>query len=298
MSEENRRRAYPADQEISRALDGLPYRHTILEQPLHCSYSHWRHGPLHDVLRPMNEHVVMTYFGPMQRLERRTEGALETVTARRGTITIIPAGSSSRLDIPGAVDVVHLYLPGFFLEQIKEQIDGKPCGEMLRRTGHPDASAARLLSMVSQTLGSRSPIDALLREQLTASLVTCLLKEHAGGSLNLARATGGLSPRALRQALERLDSDCDSDVSLAALAEQAGLSTYHFCRAFKQSTGMPPHAWLRQRRFERATAMLRDPEIPISVIAGDLGYASQTAFTAAFKRHIGTTPSRWRHQQQ
>jgi AraC family transcriptional regulator len=57
-----------------------------------------------------------------------------------------------------------------------------------------------------------------------------------------------------------LRSDSDADVSPAALASDAGLSRFHFCRAFKESTGLSPHAWLRQHRLDQAMNMLRDTE--------------------------------------
>jgi AraC family transcriptional regulator len=107
---------------------------------------------------------------------------------------------------------------------------------------------------------------------------------------------GGLSPTALRRALERLKSNDDADVSLAALASDAGLSRFHFCRAFKESTGLSPHAWLRQRRIEQAMTMLRDSDASVVSVATALGYASQTAFAAAFRKLTGETPSNWRRR--
>jgi AraC family transcriptional regulator len=95
-----------------------------------------------------------------------------------------------------------------------------------------------------------------------------------------------------------LRSDSDSDVSLAALASDAGLSRFHFCRAFKESTGLSPHSWLRQHRLEQAMNTLRDTEIPIATVAAELGYASQTAFAAAFRRLTGETPSDWRRRMR
>ena len=93
-------------------------------------------------------------------------------------------------------------------------------------------------------------------------------------------------------------SDGEADISLAALASDAGLSRFHFCRAFKESTGLSPHAWLRQHRLEQAMNMLRDTEASIASVAAELGYASQTAFAAAFRRLTGETPSDWRRRTQ
>jgi AraC family transcriptional regulator len=107
-----------------------------------------------------------------------------------------------------------------------------------------------------------------------------------------------LSPTVLRRAIERLRSDSDADVSLAALASDAGLSRFHFCRAFKESTGLSPHAWLRQHQLEQAMNMLRHTDDSIVSIAAALGYSSQTAFAAAFRKQTGETPSDWRRRMR
>jgi AraC family transcriptional regulator len=107
---------------------------------------------------------------------------------------------------------------------------------------------------------------------------------------------GGLSPKVLSRAIERLRPDSDADVSLAALAADAGLSRFHFCRSFKESTGLSPHAWLRQHQLERAQGMLRDTDDSIVSVAAALGYSSHTAFAAAFRKLTGETPSSWRRR--
>ena len=94
------------------------------------------------------------------------------------------------------------------------------------------------------------------------------------------------------------DSDCDADVSLAALASDAGLSRFHFCRAFKESTGLSPHNWLRRYRLEQAMNLLRDQNNSIAVVAASLGYNSQTAFAAAFRKLTGETPTDWRKRRR
>ena len=127
-------------------------------------------------------------------------------------------------------------------------------------------------------------------------LATRLLAAHVGAPSTFQPTRGGLSPVVLRRAIERLHSDIDADVSLAALASDAGLSRFHFCRAFKESTGLSPHAWRRQQRLEEAKNMLRGTDASVLSIAVALGYSSQTAFAAAFRKLTGDTPSNWRRR--
>jgi AraC family transcriptional regulator len=120
------------------------------------------------------------------------------------------------------------------------------------------------------------------------------LAAHTGAPTTIQPTLGGLSPKVLRRAVERLRSDSEADLSLTALASDAGLSRFHFCRAFKESTGLSPHSWLRQYRLEQAMEMLRNTDTSVASVSAALGYSSQTAFAAAFKRLTRETPNHWR----
>jgi non-heme chloroperoxidase len=76
-----------------------------------------------------------------------------------------------------------------------------------------------------------------------------------------------------------------------SVSKSAGLSRFHFCRAFKETIGLSPHAWLRQHRLEQTMTMLRDPDASVVSVAAALGCASQTAFAAAFRRLTGKPPA-------
>jgi AraC family transcriptional regulator len=284
----------PADAEMARVLGTAPLR--MASDPSSGAIAHWKHGALHDVVAPMADHVVMTYPTGLQRLERRSGKSVAIGTARSGVVTIIPAGSSARWDIPGPVNVVQLYLPQTTLERVAGEANTTAPGDLLERTGHADPVTSRLLMSASDVLEGSAALDALFRQQLTDLLATRLLAAHSGAPAAAQPAMGGLSPAALRGAIERLRSDSDADVSLAALASDAGLSRFHFCRAFKESTGLSPHAWLRQHRLEQAMNMLRDTDASIVSVAAALGYSTQTAFAAAFRKLTGETPSDWRRR--
>jgi AraC family transcriptional regulator len=284
----------PADVEMARVLKTAPLR--MASDPSSGAIAYWKHDPLHDIVEPMADHVIMTYPAGSQRLERRTGKSAAITTARPGVVTVIPAGSTSRWDIHQPMHVVQLYLPHRTLERVAGEADTATPSDLLERTGHPDLITSRLLLSAADALEGSEALDALFRQQLTDLLATRLLAAHTGSPTTFQPTMGGLSPIALRRAIERLRSESDADVSLAALASDADLSRFHFCRAFKESTGLSPHAWLRQHRLEQAMNMLRDTDTSVASVAAELGYASQTAFAAAFRKLTGETPSDWRRR--
>ncbi|MGY4567820.1 AraC family transcriptional regulator [Bradyrhizobium sp. USDA 3256] len=282
------------DAEMARVLGTTPFRMALDSSG--AGIAHWKHKPLHDVVEPMTHHVIMAYSGAMQRIERRTGRSVAIGTFRPGVVIIIPEGSSSRWDIPKPADIVVLYLPRKTTQRVADQAGGGAPIDLLERTAHPDPITSRLLLSAADVLDGSAALDTLFRQQLTDLLATRLLAAHTGSPIPIGPTTGGLSPTVLRRAIERLRSDSDADVSLAALATDAGLSRFHFCRAFKESTGLSPHAWLRQHRLEQAMNMLRDTDASVVSIAAALGYGSQTAFAAAFRKLTGETPSDWRRR--
>lgn len=282
----------PADVEMARVLHTKPLR--MASDPSSGTIAHWKHEPLHDVVEPMTHHVIMAYNGSVQRMERRSGRSVAIGTFRPGVVIIIPEGSSSRWDIPKPVDVVQLYLPHTTLKRVADEADTPT--DLLERTAHPDPITSRLLLTAADAMEGNGTLDTLFRHQLIDLLATRLLAGHTGSPTTMQPVMGGLSPKVLLRAIERLRSDSDADVSLAALASDADLSRFHFCRAFKESTGLSPHAWLRQHRLEQAMNMLRDTDESIVSVAAALGYASQTAFAAAFRKLTGETPSDWRRR--
>ena len=112
-----------------------------------------------------------------------------------------------------------------------------------------------------------------------------------------AERNGELTSRQLRGVTEYMMARMADEVTLADLARIAALSPQHFCRAFKRTTGTPPHAWLLQKRIERAQALMRArPALRLAEVAASVGYNSQSAFGAVFKRATGATPRQWRQK--
>jgi AraC-like DNA-binding protein len=99
-------------------------------------------------------------------------------------------------------------------------------------------------------------------------------------------------PSAIRRAREYIDEHFADSISLAYLGQLANLSPFHFHRMFRQTVGMPPHAYQTQVRINRAKQLLRQRH-PLSSVAFNTGFADQSHLTRHFHRLVGVTPGRF-----
>ena len=111
-------------------------------------------------------------------------------------------------------------------------------------------------------------------------------------------ARGGLPPGAVRRVREHVEVHLSESMDLAELASVAGLSVFHFARAFKQSAGVTPHHYLVHRRIERAQEMLARSELPLSGIALATGFSDQSHLARHFRQMLGMTPGQFRWSQR
>lgn len=95
-----------------------------------------------------------------------------------------------------------------------------------------------------------------------------------------------------------MDAASHEEWPVARLAEVSGVSGAHFARSFKEAFGVPPHRYLLTRRIEKATALLRDTDLPITDIAFQTGWNSLGTFGRTFRDVTGKAPAEFRDHDQ
>ena len=98
----------------------------------------------------------------------------------------------------------------------------------------------------------------------------------------------------LRRARDLMDREYGSPLDVAALARAALMSTAHFSRQFRATYGETPYSYLMTRRIERATALLRDTDLPVTDIALQTGWTSLGTFGRIFRDITGASPGELR----
>jgi AraC family transcriptional regulator len=107
---------------------------------------------------------------------------------------------------------------------------------------------------------------------------------------------GGLASWQCKAVCDYIEANLHQDISLTELAAIARLSPYHFCRAFKEAVGEPPHRYQISRRIERAKTLLADPALSVTDAAAAVGYGSPSRFSALFRQVTGYSPREYRRK--
>jgi AraC family transcriptional regulator len=132
----------------------------------------------------------------------------------------------------------------------------------------------------------------LFGEALSLALLTYVSVHYAEMDISVDRAY--LSNAQKRRVVEYISENLDRDITIIGLASLTGLSASHFSRSFKKEFGISPQRYVMAHRIDRAKMMLIRSDSPVSVIAAELGFCSQSHFTKVFREATGLTPNSFR----
>jgi AraC family transcriptional regulator len=108
------------------------------------------------------------------------------------------------------------------------------------------------------------------------------------------RPPGRLAPWQINRLIAYIEANLAGSIQARDLALAINLSTSHFFRGFKVSTGMTPFEYVAQRRIELALKLMRTTQDPLSQIAVQCGLCDQSHLCRLFRRLVGQTPDAWR----
>lgn len=239
----------------------------------------------HELLSHNHSHAQLV-FGLSGRLDFEIAGCASQVT--RQTLAVVPSDAQHACGSQGGSQCLVLDVPS--ADWLQQQLGS-----------HFDAARRLLEKPVAVDL---NPAQGQLVSWLAASPINDPVIAQQGAALLLASLTNGDSPAHAGSALPLAALDAHIDrhaahpLQVSDLARLAGLSAARFHVRFLAETGQTPMDYVRSRRLQLARQLLQGSNLAIGEIAAQVGYSSQSAFTAALTRQFGCTARALRRQRE
>lgn len=249
------------------------------------------------VLPPIAEQTLVLVTGGHKTVEclhgKRWRGA----DYGPGRIGLTAPGNETRIRWRGTerTQTTHVYLPAGLMERTAAELYGAR-SQFARR---PDTLAINdpVIAAVVGGLGEAALAGAneLYAESAATFLAVHLLVRH--GSAPAARPLRGEDVRVGR-VISFMRMNHHLPLTLTEIAAVADLSTFHFLRVFKASTGQTPYKFLNHIRVQRARGYLEHGDLSVTEIARLCGFTTPSRLSTAFRQETGLSPTAYRNGQQ
>lgn len=221
-------------------------------------------------------------------------GRLVATNNRGNNLCITPAGQPISAEWHGKLDNLGMFLNADFVSRTAIENGFSPNVEFIEVYKKKDPLIQNIGLTLLETSTNSDARSDLFADSLIQSLTLHLLTNYTNAARVPVVSSGGLSGYRLNRVIEFINSNLENDISLNDLAEVAGLSAFHFSRAFRKSTGKTPQQYVMQQRLERAKMLLARPDLPIVEVSLRSGFKNQSHFTSWFRRYTNFTPKLWR----
>ncbi len=253
--------------------------------------------PFHVI--PLPAYTICVNLGDTFHMNLRVASEKSALARGPGSVYLLPPGCDLHLACSGLQTYRFLSL-GCDARHLEQAALGAGLpfaaqGLSPRWSGQADAQTLAIGQAIIAELESEQSMPMLL-ETLTQALSMQILRRTGGAAQEPRRPVSGLAPYILQRVVDYLHEHIQDPISLDALAAVAGLSTYHFCRMFRRSTGLPPYQYLARLRIERAKRTLLQTSQLVGDIAFSTGFGSASQFSHCFRKQVGCTPQEFRRQ--
>jgi len=255
---------------------------------------HWQrqdadehHHNEHEICAP-GQHAAAMFS------HRGARGEMQRVRLTERQICVIPAGLPHSVDCLGPVVLASIMVKPAFLQELSEER-----GTARHALAGQFALADHFLWHMVRSLEHQLQLWGDMEQAYLDALALVIGQHLLGNYCQLPAAPAAapaqaLPPHKMRRAIEYIERHYQDDIGFRAIADQLGMSPYHFARLFKQATGESPHQFIMRRRIEMAKKMLAESDRSVAEVAFEVGYKSQSYFTTRFTRYTGMPPAAYR----
>jgi AraC family transcriptional regulator len=157
-----------------------------------------------------------------------------------------------------------------------------------------DHRLGELVAAVHTEMAAGFPSGRLFLDSVEQAIAIALVNDHAVRPHHVPTYRGGLGAARLRKIRELVHAKMEDDLSLDEMAQSVGLSTAHFARMFRKSTGETPHQFVLRLRVERAKAMLGASDARVFDVAVACGFKTPQHFAQVFRDVCRVSPTEYR----
>src|SRR6516164_7449579 len=237
--------------------------------------------------------------GSAEFQERDIGGAWVPRQVRRGDIFV--TGSKTpyelrwRSPLGAEIDVIHIHLGvdqclAAFQMVYQDKAGAVEVTEFFGR----DETLAHLSFACAEMLSGRAPGNSKRVASFAQLLAIYIAEKYSNIASEKPDYHGGLPIARLRKVEDYVRSHLAESISIEKLAELTELSSFHFSRMFKQSTGMTPLQFVIRERMLKAQQLIRETSRSLIEIALEVGYTSPSHFAQVFRRTAGMAPTEFR----
>jgi AraC family transcriptional regulator len=242
-------------------------------------------------------HVIAINIGHSISWEFKKARRFQRFFKAKGAISFFPSHQpfSGWLKVEREVfaDVLYLALDHVFVSRVAVglELDSDRI-ELIEQRRSTDPTLLHIAMALRAGVQTGAALDRMYGEGLSTALAAHLLRGYGAAVLEPKRQYGGLPRAKLVRALEYIQDQLDTDLTVSGIAQAVGMSPYHFTRLFKESTGQSPHQYVVDARVRKAKELLTTGKFTISEAASHLGFADQSHLTRHFKRVFGLPPKK------
>jgi AraC family transcriptional regulator len=244
---------------------------------------------------PQKAYLVILHLQDCVGSELWKAGQLcSTIPFMAGSLIITHLEEEPALRIRDTFDFVVLRIPEIALDELADRSGAPRVSGLRSETRAHDAILHHLARIMVSAVDPVRESSGHFFEHISHAVCLRLAMNYGVPHTHSNWASGGPGLKAMQLAKELLAADLTKQPDLEPIARKCGMPVGRFVRLFRQTTGLPPHRWLRAFRVQRAKELMVKGSLSLAQIAYECGFADQSHFTRVFSAAGNMTPAAWR----